>query len=108
LAQGEVECRRLERPAPVLRLARLEERERVERVLADERKLVASRLELLLRLGVVVDLLAAALLAVPAQHHDRAAQRELTCDLLLERLQLVGLARERLLPSNVLTGHGGT
>ena len=74
LAQRQVERRRLERPAAVLRLAGLEERERLERVLTRERQLPLVGLERLLRAWVVVDLLAASLLATAAQHDDRAAQ----------------------------------
>ena len=76
LPQREVERRRLERPAPVLGLARLKERERVERVPAGEGQLPPPRLELGLCAGVVVDLLAAALHAVAVQHDRRAPQRE--------------------------------
>ena len=65
LPQREVERRRFERPAAVLGLPRLEDGERVERVAARERQLAAARLEALLGVGVVVDLLAAALFAAP-------------------------------------------
>ncbi len=105
LPQGEVERGRLERPAPVLGLPGLQERERLERVAAGERELVTALLEELLLGGVVVDLLAAALLAAAAQHDDGAAEREAARDLLLERLQVVAVDDERQRADGVVGGH---
>ena len=95
LPEREVERRRLERPAPVLGLSCLEQRERLQRVPPRQRQLTPARLELLLLGRVVVDLLAATFLAAAPQHDDRAAQGEIAGDLALERLQLVAVDLER-------------
>src|SRR5205823_679132 len=71
LAERQVECRRLDSPAAVLALSGLEQRERLERVLAGERQLALVGLEGPLRVRVVVDLLAAPLLAAPVQDDER-------------------------------------
>jgi hypothetical protein len=105
LAQSEVERGRLERPAPVVRLAGLEERVGVERVPAHERELALPRLELLVHARVVVDVLAAPLVAAAAEHDDRSAERETACDLARERLELVFLDLERERADLVVAAH---
>ena len=105
LSEREVERGRLERPAPVVGLPRLQQRVRVERVLADERELGGPLLKLLLHVGVVVDVLATSLLAGAAQHDDGATQRELARDLARERLERVALDRERQVLDGVVRGH---
>ena len=82
LPEREVERSGLEGPAAVLGLPGLEQRERVECVLRPRNgSLPSSAWNASLRARVVVDLLAAALVAVAVQHDDRAAQREPARDL---------------------------
>ena len=72
---------------------------------AGERELAAALLELLLHLGVVVDLLAAAFLAAAAQHDDGAAEAEVGRHLLHERLELVVFDLERQVLDGVVRAH---
>ena len=105
LLEREVERGGLERPAPVLALACLQERKGVERVAAGERQLAAPCLELALGSRVVVDLLAAPLETAPAEHDDRAPQGEVRGHLLLEGLEAVAVDLERQVLDGVVGRH---
>jgi hypothetical protein len=71
----------------------LQERERLERVPGERVSAVA--LEPQLDVRVVVDVLAAALLAGAGEHDLRPPERELAGDLLLERLEAVAVDLQR-------------
>ena len=105
LAQREIERRGLERPPAVLGLPGLQERERVERVLSGERQLASPRLEPLLGYGVVVDLLAAAPHTAAPQDDDRALEREVRRNFLLERAELVVVDLERQVFDGIVGRH---
>ena len=58
-----------------------------------------------LRVRVVVDLLAAPLLAAPVQDDDRALQGELPRDIALERLEIVAVDVQRQMADGVVEAH---